>query len=148
LAHLALLVARGDPQAGELAGHTPFLLHAADLPLPREPENLLDPLLRALQHYAGPLTAPRLPRVVASTLAHGQALLLVDGLDELPGEQVEAVVQYLGEVLHQHPQVRCVAAASARCLDGLTALGFIPVAVAAWTREQQRRLVLRWGELW
>ena len=148
LAHLALLVARKDPQAGDLAGHTPFLLHAADLPLPRDTDNLLDPLVRALQHYASSLTASRLPRFVESTLAHGQALLLLDGLDELPGEQVEVVVQYLGEVLQQYPQVRCAAAGSARCLDGLTALGFIPVAVAAWTREQQRSLVLRWGELW
>lgn len=105
LSWLAVTAASGT-FTGELAdlnGNTPFLIelrHHADGSLPR-PEAFIDDL-------AGNLSG-LMPRAwVHRRLLSGQALLLVDGVDEVVETQRPAVRQWLRQIVGQFPEIRVV----------------------------------------
>lgn len=154
LAHLAVQAARKEAGLGVLEDRVPLLVLAGDL-LPAssgEPDGengaLLGPLLAALSRHASRLTQPRLPQFIEKTLQEGRALLLVDGLDELPPEAGEAVSAYLASLLKRYPETRCVAAATPGAARPLAALGFAQLWMAAWDLLQRRDFMLRWSDLW
>ena len=65
-----------------------MFMHVIDLPLKTPPKEIQDPITSALGSFVSALALPRLPELVRSTLEAGHALLILDGLDELPGEGV------------------------------------------------------------
>jgi hypothetical protein len=104
LAHLASLLARQEDSTGALAGMTPYLVHAADILPIRPNQAALEALIEAISANVSALTLPRLPQFIRSTFTDGSALLLLDGLDELPPEQVDQVVGLLADLLEAYPQ--------------------------------------------
>ncbi|MEV8537268.1 NACHT domain-containing protein [Streptomyces sp. NPDC051211] len=123
---LAVTAARGAFE-GELAGWNglvPVLVKLrrfAGGRLPR-PEALLD-------QVAGPLTGHMPAAWVDRQLAAGRALLLVDGVDELPAAERRAVREWLRGLLYAYPEIRVVVTsrpAAARS-DWLRAESFRPV---------------------
>ena len=149
LAHLAALVARHDSQSGKLSELVPFLIHAADILLPpRDPENLLSSLNDVIVSHASTLTLPRLITFTQTSFESGRALLLLDGLDELTKAENQQIVEYLAALLAEFPMTRVVTTASPSYFGGLTALGFVPVAIAAWNKDQKAAFIRQWGRLW
>jgi len=148
LAYLAVQTARQAPELGSLAGLSPFHFHAGDLNLPpRNPQNPLEPLIEMLSAQASPLTAPRLAKFIAACLQEGKALLLVDGMDELPQTGTESVCTYLAELLKTYPKTRLVAVCDWRTA-GLAALHLIPFGMVPWDRQQRTAFIQKWSDLW
>lgn len=154
LAYLATMIARQDESAGELIRSIPILVHASNFLSylsKAGSENKFDPLEimnEVVSKYASILTLPRLPGVIKLAFESGSAILLFDGLDELPSEQAELVTQYLGKLLDQYPKVQAVAAVSPDCCTALLTLGFVPSALASWEDRQKEAFLKNWGELW
>jgi HEAT repeat protein len=149
LAYLASIILRQNDEAGALRNFLPLLIHVGDLVLtPGLPGDPLDILVAAASVHASPLTLPRLKIVLLTELENGKLLLLLDGLDELPNDPVEQVVDYLTYLKSRYPSLRLVAAASLDYFDGLTNLGCVPVALAAWDDERKAQFIQGWGELW
>ncbi len=149
LVRLAIQFARKQSLPENLVRLTPIYIHAADLILPpKAPENPILTLADALRGIASPLTQARLPAFLAELASSGNVLLLLDGLDELPPDAAAPVIEYLGQFLNTYPSVRVVAALSPQYSDGLAALGFLPVYMAIWDREQKARFLSRWNKLW
>ena len=132
LAYLTTIVVRQSEEAGALKDFLPLLIHVSDLALTLGlPDDPIDTLVAAVSVHVSPLTLPRLKTVIRTELEQGRLLLLLDGLDELPTDPVEPVVDYLSFIMKKYPSIRAVAATSPEYFDGLSALGFIPVALAA-----------------
>jgi HEAT repeat protein len=149
LAHYASLLAHQDPQAGDLAHYLPVFFHVGDLDLnPASPQKPVETLLQALSHTISGLTQVRLASSLRNSLETGQAVLLIDGLDEVTPETYQQVVGFIGQLLEQFPAVRMVTTAHPGYLDGLLNLGFRPVALAAWTEPQREAFIQRWSDLW
>lgn len=149
LAHLASLAANRDPALGNLAEAVPFFYHVADLRLPEgETKEILTPILDSVSEKAPVMDLTRLPNFVEYTFKNGQALLLLDGFDELaPDEQIR-VTSYLKAVLDAYPNIQVVTTGCPEQLDGLVRLGFEPVALMPWKVKQQDEFIKKWGELW
>jgi len=149
LAALASQIVRKQGVTGELSRRIPFLVHTADLVLPSpDPLDLLKPLLQAVSLHASPLTLTRLPGFVKTTFEENRALLLLDGLDELPQIAMQEIVAYLGQLIGQYPGMLAVVAASPTYFDGLTALGFMPLPLAVWNEQERSSFINKWGERW
>jgi HEAT repeat protein len=152
LAHLACQVIRRAPEAAGLEDFMPLLVHAADLiiPPPEEtnPEALLNTLINALSRHAESKTVAIIPKLLPLIFNRKTALLLLDGLDELPPALMDPIVEYLGKLLHAFPGTRIVTAAAPNYLDGLFKLNFFPLAIAIWNAEQRAEFLHRWGGLW
>jgi HEAT repeat protein len=149
LAALASQFVRKQGISGELARRVPFLVHSADLILPSpDPLDLLKPLYDAVALHASPLTLTRLPGFLKTAFEESRALLLLDGLDELPQAAIQEIVAYLGQLVGQYPSMLAVVTASPAYFDGLTALGFMPLTLAVWSEQERSSFINRWGERW
>jgi hypothetical protein len=141
LAHLAIQVINREPAAQVFHDYIPFLVHVADLDLPIK--NLDDPLYSIIEFVAerAPvIDLPRTPAFVRTVFESGRALLLLDGLDELPPSAMREAAEFLHTTLKAFPKTRVVTTGCPEHIDGLVALGFTPWLLAAWDDAAQDRV--------
>lgn len=149
LAHLATMCAKRDPQLGNLANGMPFLCHIADLNIDLQDENEpLEPLIAYFSSKVSLFHAPRIPKFMRAAFEQGRALLLLDGLDELPQNEMAESVAYLQRLIKAYPAIRVVTTADTGYLDQLSAYNFAILTIQQWTREEQKRFLAQWGRLW
>lgn len=152
LAHLASQIVNRAPQVASLHESIPFLIHVADLGLPlthaQKPEDLLAPIANHLAENASVFEAGRMPNFVQYAFQSGRALLLLDGVDELPQSAIQEVSSYLHVLIKAYPKTRSIITAGPEFADGIPGLGFTPLALMPWSTEQQNRVIERWSELW
>lgn len=152
LATLASQVVNRHPDVANLHDTIPFLLHVTDLGLPlaepKKPEELLAPIIEHQSNRAAVFDIARIPNFVQYAFQSGQALLLLDGLDEMPQPQVQEASVYLRLLLRAYPQTRVLAAGAHEYIDGMLQLGFIPLALMAWTPQKQQQFLNKWDALW
>jgi hypothetical protein len=142
---LAIKAARGGFE-GKLAdwnGCVPFLVKLrsyADRELPR-PEQLLDLV-------AGPLAGLMPVGWAHRQLASGRALLLIDGVDELTGDQRKAIKPWLQGLLAEFSGIRVVVTSrpSAAGASWLEEWGFAAAYLERMTPSDTRALVEHWHE--
>lgn len=142
---LAITAARGGFE-GELAdwnGCVPFLVKLrshADRDLPR-PEQFLD-------LTAGVLAGLMPSGWVHRQLSSGRALLLVDGVDELTGNQRKKIKPWLKGLLDEYGRIRVVVTSrpSAAAASWLDEEGFQPAFLERMTPSDTRALVEHWHE--
>jgi HEAT repeat protein len=151
LAHIASQAAnlkvRLDPNSEMEA--VPYLYHVADLQLPsdssRDPASLL---INAASEHAPLFDLRRLPGFIQQTLKNGQALVLIDGFDELDPMGQGHVVDWFKALLQAYPKSRIVTTGSVDRLHGLVSLGFSPLALITWDAAKVSGFIQQWGELW
>jgi HEAT repeat protein len=152
LAHLACQIAEQHPSAASLHERIPFLMHVADLGLPiaeaKKAEDLLAPIIETQSAPMRILDRSRVPNFVQYAFQSGRALLLLDGLDEMPQPQIQEASAYLRLLLRAYPQTRILVAGAPEYIDGLLQLGFVPLALQAWTPQQQQEYLQKWDSLW
>ncbi|MEV5751349.1 NACHT domain-containing protein [Actinoallomurus sp. NPDC052308] len=142
---LAISAARGT-FTGDLAdwnGCVPFLIKlrshtGGTLPTPE----------RFLEGVADPITGLMPAGWVHRVLGSGRALLMIDGVDELPGARRRALRPWLSGLLAAYPGLRAVvtsrpAAASA---DWLAGEGFATALLERMTPADVRELIRHWHE--
>ena len=135
LAHLASLAAnlqvRLEPKAAAEA--VPYLYHVADLQLPldssRDPVNII---INAASERAPVFDLRRLPAFIEGSFKNGQALLLIDGFDELDPQGQHNVVEWFKALMQAYPKVRIVTTGCVHQLSGLIGIGFNPLSLIGW----------------
>ncbi len=152
LAYLAGQIANRAPAVQALHEFIPFILHVADLGLPlknpQKAEDFLAPIVEKMAQTAGVFDTQRIPRFVQYAFTSGRALLLLDGVDELPQAAVQEVSAYLRVILRQYPKTRIVTTGAPEYVDGIIALGFSPLALMPWNADQQSSFLEKWTALW
>jgi hypothetical protein len=127
----------------------PYLYHVADLQLPfdgsRDPASVI---INIASEYAPMFDLRRLPGFIQQTFKNGQALVMIDGFDELdPGSQA-SVVEWFKALINAYPSVRIVTTGAVNQIHGLLSLGFSPLALIGWDTKVHSHFIQKWGELW
>ena len=148
LGYLASQLARNKIAFSTPEERIPILVHAANVALQFDETNLLDSISKAVALYSSPLSTTRLPGFIKNSFASGQVFLLIDGLDELPPDELTAVVNYILEILRQYPATQIVVAADANHIGNLPNIGFISIPLAVWGPRQQAQFARKWGDAW
>ena len=151
LAHLASQLARREITDGPLANAFPIYVHALDLnPAITEGQEPLKNLIKVLQQQVGVVYQAQVPKLLKAILrdAERRIVLILDGLDELPAQALEAYTGYLSALNREHPAIKMITAASSTCADGLLKAGFYPLGLAAWTPRQRIAFTEKWSKLW
>ena len=148
LAHLTSLIARNDPQVHHLQNPIPILIHAGDIDINFLENDPLEPIINAVATHVSSLTLPRLPALLRNVFDSGRVLLLLDGLDEFGPDIVKQEIELLTALITRYPLIRVVVATTPYYYDGLTALGFLPVAMAIWDENKKALFLEKWRDLW
>ena len=149
LAYIATKIARQSPEIGRLENYLPIFTHAADFDFSQiEDKTNIQRILDAISYRASTLTLTRLPDLIKNAIQHGQAFLIIDGLDELAPNHLSEMIGFLGNLLQEYPDTRIVVAAAPDHLSGLPSLGFAPIPMAIWDTNQQAQFVQQWSNLW
>jgi HEAT repeat protein len=107
-----------------------------------------EPLIRAVQHQVGPITARAIPRNMYQRLDKGEVLLLVDGFDDLPpAEQAEKSL-WLQALMQAYSGNFFIVAGPARGYGRLTQIGLTPVFIRPWDDTDLETAVERWRQAW
>ena len=141
LAYTGYVCARGE--AAELSPYFPIWLHTADIARLDWPEGAAG-VLAALPRSSGGM-ANVLGEILADKLAGGQALLLLDGADEMPASQYPLLAEWLHVLLRQFPDTRVIAAAPTQGYAPLLLPGFVLSGLIPWRSGQAQRLGQQWA---
>ncbi|UCH60419.1 MAG: NACHT domain-containing protein, partial [Anaerolineales bacterium] len=149
LAQLVAQIIRKEQLPGDLNERSPLWVNVGDLNLPtKNPENLLETLYDATSPYTSTLILPRLLSHIEDLFRNHRALLIMDGLDELPPENIDEVVEFISDILREFPDIPIVTTASMEYYGRLTELDFAPVALANWDNNQRAEFIRKWSEQW
>lgn len=149
LAYLASLAANRSEKLETLQDAVPFLVHVADLKLPiLDPKDALTPLIEAASEYAPIFDLNRLPAFFQNTFKNGNALLLVDGYDEITPEYQQIISEYFKIIMQNYPKTRIVTTGAPEYLGGLVGLGFEPLTLITWSVGQNEKFIEQWGQIW
>ncbi|HWQ03851.1 MAG TPA: HEAT repeat domain-containing protein [Longilinea sp.] len=127
----------------------PIFLHVLDLkPLLLNNDDASDALVDGFTGNVAVTLQKQARTTVRLALREGRAILLLDGLDQLPPANLQIYTKYLSKLKSQHSNLQIIAACSDLFLNGLIGIGFTPVAVAPWNQTQLRQFIEKWGQAW
>jgi HEAT repeat protein len=149
LAHLVCQIVRREENAGRLSEYLPVYAHVADLfPESQFNNQAFDHILNAVRTYTDSISRNRLDSLFRQKLQAGRALLLIDGLDEVPPEFHQEVIGFLNNLFQEYPRVRMVISCSPENFSGLVELGFVPIAMSDWNERQYLLFIRKWSRSW
>ena len=107
---IAVRAARGDFEgaASRLNGYVPFFIRLREYAAPQDDAGIALPPPEKFLDKVAPLLAPEVPSWPRTQLQSGRALILVDGMDEVPEGQRPAVLSWLGQLIELFPDLRYV----------------------------------------
>lgn len=149
LADLATRMVRKTVHGKPLENRIPLLMHAADLLAKQNEKEPLLAISGAINEiYASAIVSARLPSLIKSIFLNGRALVLIDGLDELQPDLASQLRLLLKVIIQTYPGNQFVVSVSMDNFYGLNQLGFIPVAMAAWSDKERRKFTSQWIDQW
>lgn len=149
LAHLTTEIVQKQIRDDRLRSAVPLFFHVLDLnpvlfTLPDPAEALIEAAIPGMS-----INLQKKVRIVLRiALQEGRGILLLDGLDELPPGKLAPYISYLKAVKSQYLDLQIIAACSDLYMDGLIGMGFTPVSIASWNRQQVQTFIAKWGETW
>ncbi len=129
----------------------PILVHLADLVIDPETQDRLDPaepLVQAIQRNLRRVTAITVPRYVYNRLNSGQALVLIDGLDDLPAEEQPSKLAWLSRFLESYPLCVVIVTGPTTGYHALQQIGLTPMFLRPWTDLDVQHFTAQWAEVW
>jgi|GEM_PF-702031 len=125
-------------------------LHHVDL-TPDTYNGIIDPaepIIRALPNYLDKSTSVLSAPLLYRQLSEGNALVLLDGYDELTIAQQRQALEWLDALVKFYGNNRIVMAAPASGYDALTNLGFSTIAIRPFSPLMADRLREKWIAFW
>lgn len=149
---ITLSRAEDRAQARRINQFVPVYVHLANVHISAEEYGSqidpAEPLVRAVQSQVGPITARTLPLNLYRWLAQNQALLLIDGLDDLPAEEQREKCIWLRELLNTYPDNFFIIAGSPYGYSPLARMGLAPIYLRPWNDLNIEQAVTRWASAW
>lgn len=130
----------------------PIYVHLANvLPYSGEYGRRVDPaepLIKALQEQLGWLAAKRMVGQLYRLLKSGNALLLIDGLDDIPVEDQSKVLDWLQAFMKLYDRNAIIITTPFDCYGTISQMGIVPVFLRPWSSEQVRGATNQWATHW
>ncbi len=108
-----------------------------------------EPLVRAVQRQIGRVAASTTPQNLYKRLNNGQALLLIDGYDELAPQEQAGQIEWLKAFISAYRQNFFIITGSPEQHGVLTQeIGLTPVYLRPWSDIDREQAVDNWADAW
>ncbi|PKO18380.1 MAG: hypothetical protein CVU39_02785 [Chloroflexi bacterium HGW-Chloroflexi-10] len=149
LAHLVSSIARDLPECGELIGKAPLYFHILDTDILQNPkQSLFDACYKALVNKIPVSVVPRLAKFIQTEVSDNNAILIIDGIDELPQNEFDIAVNFIEDIHNNFPNIQIILSATPFYLGKLLHLNFIPLTLAAWSNMDISIYYDKWSRYW
>ncbi|MCA9915802.1 MAG: HEAT repeat domain-containing protein, partial [Anaerolineae bacterium] len=144
----------GDTSADRAAiqQNAPVYIHLADLQFnSREFGRRVDPaepLVRGLQKQVGRIVSMRMVQRMYNLLESGNALLLIDGYDDLPENERPAAMDWIESILQTYSNNHIVIAMPLYGYGRLIDAGVVPVFLRPWNHAKRLDFAQHWMNTW
>ena len=130
--------------------YAPLYVHLGDVDLSRFGRRIdpAEPLVDALQRDLGSVARKTTPRSVYRLLARNQALVLIDGYDDLPQAEREQKMAWIQAFVSTYGDNFIIIAAPPNGYQPLNAVGVAPVYLRPWSDQQLDQLTRGWAQQW
>lgn len=129
----------------------PILVHFSDIVIDPAFAGRMDPaepLVQAIQQNIRRISAFTVPRYVYNRLNSGQALVLLDGLDDLPQSEQDSRLAWLRQFLEVYPHCTVIVAGPATGYYPLAQLGLTTMFLRPWMPRDVKRMTEKWSAAW
>ncbi|MCX8061430.1 MAG: HEAT repeat domain-containing protein [Anaerolineales bacterium] len=75
-------------------------------------------------------------------------ILMIDGLDETPPHKVDELSDFIKILQKQYPDLKIILAASPNYLSDFVSMGFSPLLLCSWNKNDARNFLQKWGMAW
>ncbi len=149
LAHLAVQLAEKRANCGSSCGKIPFYFHVHDsdsLSLPKQ--DLSSIIYKALAQKIPASQIPKLARFINYELETNNAIIIIDGFDELSKNDADIFLKIVQATLTTYPNLQLVLSTTPYYSGNLEQLGFLIFPIADMTNSQILELNKKWTRLW
>jgi len=147
LAYLAFTCLSGKIQTR--SKRLPIFLHVNELEIgSKSKEDPLSPIIEAVRNSSSASLARSISRFLRRHLRQGEVLLLLDGLDELPSNEIRSIADWLKQIHTEYPQHQIIVAGPPRGYDGILKAGLFPISIAPWNEQDLERYLEKWTNAW
>lgn len=130
----------------------PLYVHLNDVPVDRgESGRNLDPaepFVRALQEMTGRIVSMRMVRRIYTLLENGQALVLIDGYDDLPHERRPVLIEWIRAFLRQYGHNYVLIAMPPHGYGPLMESGVAPAHLRPWHHQLRADAIQKYADHW
>jgi HEAT repeat protein len=130
----------------------PVYVHFADLLAPtNEYGNEVDPaepVVRTVQYNVKRVTSSTIPRNLYKRLNQGQALVLIDGFDDLHDSERPRALAWLKAFMAQYGKNFIITVGSVNGSGGILQLGFTPIYLRPWNDVDMKKTTTLWADQW
>lgn len=129
---------------------TPLYLHIGNIDLSEYGRQIdpAEPLVRAIQHEVGRITSQTIPGNIYTRLEDGDALVLIDGFDDLPMESRHENLMWLRGFIEAYSNNVIIVTGPTQGYNGLVEAGLTPVFLRPWTDINYDTLADKWATAW
>jgi HEAT repeat protein len=148
LAQITSLLAKKEMTNISTSGVLPIYFHISEVSLQKDLGTPLAPLYQIMSEYVSARERSDISEFMRNALDENQAILLIDGMDELKPADFDHASNYLKLIKEEYPYLPIITTASPDYMDGLISQNFSPISISTWSDEAKHDFCDIWGNLW
>jgi len=149
LAYLASRVAENNVLCGNQCGKTPFYFHILDSDILTFPnQSLSEVVYKAISRIVPKTYLPKLAKFIQMEINSNNAILIIDGIDELFSNEAERIFEFVINASKQYPELKFVITASPYYLGELEKNKFLAFQISPFSNENIKELNKKWINGW
>lgn len=149
LLEAAIKIARLDHPYQSLYPLLPLYVHATRLMKELENRNdIVTALIESSRESFSTSVRRSLPGITRKAIREQRLVLFLDGVDEMPPEQVDQLADALKTLLAEHPKIKIISVATPNYLSDFVAMDFSPLSISFWDKTISRTFLEKWQEAW
>ncbi|RCK75702.1 MAG: PBS lyase HEAT domain protein repeat-containing protein [Anaerolineae bacterium] len=149
LLEAAMKIARLDHPYPSLYTFLPLYVHATRFMKELEKRNdIIAALIESAREFFSTSVRRSIPGIARKALREQRMILFLDGIDEIPPQQVDRLADTLKTLLQQHPEIKIVTVATPNYLSDFIAMDFSPLSICMWDKTDTRMFLEKWQEGW
>ncbi len=148
LAYLAYHLLTPSKETSENKPPLPVLIHASNLDLQLAEKDPLKAVLDAARRNGAFNNFRKISSLISRQIHRSRAILLLDGLDEIPLYQRPGIETFIHHFRSECPGVQIIAAGEPGQLNLFRSAGLVPAPIATWTSLDCSLFTRNWGRAW
>lgn len=149
LAFLASKIAENDTICGNQCEKTPFYFHILETNILNQNELTINEVIyKACSQYLPNIHFPKLAKFIQTELNSNNAIIIIDGIDELYKEEAEKVIEFITTAAKTRRELKFIITASPYFLGNLIHENFLAVEISPFSNKNVNELNTKWIRLW